>query len=237
MGFDLLGRLARQAGLTNGDLFSDRTLRAIKHGDVHVTRGQWAAYLPADVRAFLQPLTVLYDQTIAHKKGVIQLAMHLGLTFTRYPKTGPLTGVTLQKKQGNKLQYSITFCNKAAEVARVRQGRTLTRLEATTVREQVRFDVTVHSAGVLTLIGEARRRSPQLLLRRPGYLDAKSAQRLLTEASHARPCGCSRGDDWAVALEGVGLRAAQAALGEVQDRHRPALCLLSGPGLLRTQTT
>src|SRR5271166_359900 len=171
MGLHLLPQLARQAGLTNGEVFSDRTLRAIKDGDVHVTRSQWAAYLPADVRAFLQLLAVLYDQTIAHKKGIIQLATHLGLTFTRYPDTGPLTGVKLQKYQGNKLQYSISFYDKAVEVARMRQGRSLTRLEATTVRHHVRLDGTVHSAGVLTLVGEARRRLPQLLKRRPNYLD------------------------------------------------------------------
>ena len=181
MGLDLLPQLARQAGLTNGDLFSDRTLWAIKHGDVHVVRGQWAAYLPADVRAFLQLLVVLYDQTIAYKQGIIQLATHLGLTFVRYPPTGPLTGVKLQKYQGNKLQYSVSFYDKAVEVARMRQGRTLTRLEAETVRDHVRLDVTVHSAGVLTLIGEARRRLPRLLQKHPNYLDAKSAQRFLTE--------------------------------------------------------
>src|SRR5260370_21520799 len=47
MGLHLLPELARQAGLPNGDLFSDRTLRAIKDGDGHVTRSQSAAYLPA----------------------------------------------------------------------------------------------------------------------------------------------------------------------------------------------
>ena len=185
MGLRLLPELARQAGLTNGDLFSDRTLRAIKDGDVHVTRSQWAAYLPADVLAFLQLLVVLYNQDIAHKKGIIQLATHLGLTFTRYPPTGPLTGVTLQKHQGNKLQYSMSFYDKAVEVARMRQGRTLTLLEAATVRSHVRLDVTVHSAGVLTLIGEARRRLPQLLQKWPKFLDAPSTQRFLTEEPRA----------------------------------------------------
>jgi hypothetical protein len=181
MGLDLLPQLARQAGLINGELFSRQTLRAIKDGDVHVVRSQWAAFLPCDVRAFLQLLVVLYDQTIAYKKGIIQLATHLGLTFTRYPATGPLTGVKLQKYQGNKLQYSVSFYDKAARVAQMRQGRSLTLLEATTVRSHVRFDVTVHSAGVLTLVGEARRRLPQLLKKHPNYLDAKSAQRFLTE--------------------------------------------------------
>lgn len=184
MGLRLLTELARQAGLTNGEVFSDRTLRAIKHGDIHVVRSQWAAYLPAEVLAFLQLLVVLYNQDIAHKKGMIKLATHLRLTFKRYPSEAAraLTGVTLQKKQGKKLQYSITFYNKAVEVARMRQGRTLTLLEAATVRDHVRLDVTVHSAGVLTHIGEGRRRLPQLLQKHPGYLDAGSAQRFLTEA-------------------------------------------------------
>ena len=183
MGLHLLPQLARQAGLTNGELFSDRTLRAIQEGDVHVTRSQWAAYLPAAVRAFLQLLVVLYDQTIAHKQGIIQLAEHLRLTFKRFPPEAAraLTGVMLQKKQGNKKQYSISFYDKAVEVARMRQGRTLTRLEAAIIRRHVRLDMTVHSAGVLTLIGEPRRRLPRLLQKRPNYLDAKSAQRFLTE--------------------------------------------------------
>jgi hypothetical protein len=182
LGFHLLEQLAQQAGLTTGKLFSPRTWQAIADGDVHVVRSQYAAYLPADVRAFLQLLTVLYEQTIAHGKGIIQLATHLGLTFTRYPPTGRLTGVKLQRHQGNKLQYSFSFYDKAVQVARMRQGRTLTPVEAAMVRRHVRFDVTVHSAGVLTLVGAARRRLPRLLATRPGYLDANSARRFLTAA-------------------------------------------------------
>ena len=62
----------------------------------------------------------------------------------------------------------------------MRQGRSLTRLEAKTVRRHVRFDITVHSAGVLTLIGEARRRLPQLLEKNPEYVDASLPERFLT---------------------------------------------------------
>ena len=181
MGFDLLGQLAEQAGLVSGDLISLRTWQAIEDGDVHVARGQWAGYLPADVPEFLQLLDVLYNQTIAHKKAIIQLATHLGLEFTPYPPTGRLTGVKLVKHQGSKRQYSVSFYDKAVHVAQMRQGRTLTKIEAETVRRHVRVDITVHSAGVLTLVGEARRRLPQLLAARPKYLDAKSAQRFLTE--------------------------------------------------------
>ena len=167
MGLHLLPQLARQAGLTNGELFSDRTLRAIKHGDVHVVRSQWAAYLPADVRAFLQLLVVLYDQTIAHKQGIIQLATHLGLTFIRYPPTGPLTGVKLAEAirgtSCNILSPSTTRRWRSLGCARVALSRGSRR---TTVRRHVRLDVTVHSAGVLTLVGEARRRLPRLLQKR-----------------------------------------------------------------------
>jgi hypothetical protein len=183
LGFDLLGQLAQQAGLVGGELFSPQTLQAIQDGDVHVTRSQWAGYLPAVVPAFLQMLVVLYEQTIAHGPGIIQLATHLGLTFTRYPPqtNRPLTGVLLQKRQGNKLQYSLSFYDKAARVAQMRQGRTLTRIEHSTIRRHVRFDVTVHSAGVLTLVGEAIRRLRQMLPEKPRYF-RKFARRFLTEA-------------------------------------------------------
>jgi hypothetical protein len=123
--------------------------------------------LPCDVPKFLQLLVVLYKQTITHGKGIIQLATHLGLTFTRYPPTGPLTGVKFQKRQGNKLQYSLSFYDKAVSVARMRQGCTLSQVEATMVRSHVRFDVTIHSAGVLTLVGEACRRLREMLKKRP----------------------------------------------------------------------
>jgi hypothetical protein len=183
LGFVLLGQLAQQAGLTSGAVFSPRTLQAIQDGDVHVSRSQWAGYLPAVVPAFLQMLVVLYEQTIAHGPGIIQLASHLGLTFTRYPPqtNHPLTGVMLQKRQGNKLQYSLSFYDKAARVAQMRQGRTLTRIEDITVHRHVRFDVTVHSAGVLTLVGQAIRRLRQMLPEKPHYF-RKFARRFLTEA-------------------------------------------------------
>jgi hypothetical protein len=180
MGFDLLGQLAQQAGLTTGEVFSPRTLRAIKRGDVHVTRSQWASYFPALVPVFLQTLPGLYEQTIAQGRGIIQLATHLGLSFKKYSRkaTNALTGVLLQKRQGNKLQYSLEFYDKAARVAQMRQGRSLTPVEANTVRRHVRFDVTVHSAGVLTLVGEAIRRLRHMLPKKPRYF-RKFAQRFL----------------------------------------------------------
>jgi hypothetical protein len=183
LGFHLLGQLAQQAGLISGEVFSPQTLQAIHDGDVHVTRSQWAGYLPADVPAFLQMLVVLYEQTIAQGQGIIQLATHLGLTFTRYPPqtNRPLTGVMLLRRQGSKLQYSLCFYDKKARVAQMRQGRTLTRIEDSTIRRHVRFDVTVHSAGVLTLVGEAIRRLRQMLPEKPHYF-RKFARRFLNEA-------------------------------------------------------
>jgi hypothetical protein len=182
MGFDLLGQLAQQAGLTTGEVFSPRTLRAIKRGDVHVVRSQWASYLPADVPVFLQTLPVLFEQTIAHGPGVIQLATHLGLSFKKYSRTAtrPLTGVLLQKHQGNKLQYSLGFYDKRARVAQMRQGRSLTPVEGNTIRRHARFDVTVHSAGILTFVGEAIRRLRQMLPEKPQYF-RKFARRFLNE--------------------------------------------------------
>jgi hypothetical protein len=138
--------------------------------------------LPAAVPAFLQTLVVLYEQTIAHGQEIIQLATHLGLRFKKYSRkaTRALTGVILQKRQGNKLQYSLEFYDKAARVAQMRQGRSLTKTEHAIVRRHVRFDVTVHSAGVLTLVGGAIRRLRQMLPEKPRYF-RKFARRFLNE--------------------------------------------------------
>lgn len=183
MAFELLGQLAQQAGLISGELFSPWTLQAIQDGDVHVVRSQWAGYLPADVPAFLQTFPVLFQQTIADGPGIIQLATHLGLRFKKYSRkaTRALTGVILQKLLGNKLQYSLEFYNKAARVAQMRQGRTLIPTEVATVQSHVRFDVTVHSAGVLTLVGEAIRQLRRLLPEKPQYF-GKFAPRFLDQA-------------------------------------------------------
>ena len=62
----------------------------------------------------------------------------------------------------------------------MRQGRSLTPTEVATVRRNVRFDVTVHSAGVLTLIGAAIRLLPHLLKKRPQYFGGFE-QRFLNE--------------------------------------------------------
>ena len=92
MGFHLLEQLAQQAALIKGKLFSRRTWQAIEDGDVHVIRSQWCAYLPSsDVSTFLQVITVLFDQTIAHGKGIIQLASHLGFKCTVFHHPQPTT--------------------------------------------------------------------------------------------------------------------------------------------------
>jgi hypothetical protein len=51
MGFDLLNQFAQQAGLATRELFAPRTVHAIKEGEVHVVRSQWAAYFPANVQS------------------------------------------------------------------------------------------------------------------------------------------------------------------------------------------
>ena len=73
----------------------------------------------------------------------------------------------LQKRQGTKLQSSFVFYDKAVQVAQMHQGQSLTEVEASTVRGNVQFDISVHSAGVLTLIGEARRWLPRLIEENP----------------------------------------------------------------------
>lgn len=53
------------------------TWQAIEEGDVHVIRSQWCAYVPSsDVSTFLQVLAVLFDQTIADGREIVQLASY-----------------------------------------------------------------------------------------------------------------------------------------------------------------
>jgi hypothetical protein len=64
--------------------------------------------------------------------------------------------------------------------------------------------------------------------RRPGH------RGLVPDGARRGRLGGCAGPRGAV-FEGVGLRAAQAAPGHPQDRHRASLCVLPRPGLFRTQ--
>ena len=167
MGFDLLEQLNQQATKTRALLFHPNTRALIRRGDVHLMRAQWCAYLPTtDVPSFLQTVGLMYDHAIAEGKGIVRVARHLGLSFKYYPEAADAcdtTGVMLIKSHGKKPLFSLVFYDKRQRVADMKQGKSLSAEETATIRDNVRFDITLHSAGIVALVGEARRRLQKLI--------------------------------------------------------------------------
>jgi len=173
LGFDLLEELHQQVTQSKALLFDPSTRSSIRDGDIHLVRAQWCAYLPTpDVPSFLQTVGLMYDHAIAEGKGIIRIAKHLGLSFKYYPEgadPGDTTGVMMIKSHGNKPLFSLVFYDKQKRVADMRQGKTLSPDEIATVRGNVRFDVTLHSQGILALVGLARKRLKALTKVRPSF--------------------------------------------------------------------
>jgi hypothetical protein len=160
LGFNLLDELRQQAMGTKHSLFRRNTSSAIDSGDFHLVRTQWCAYLPTPhVPQFLQVLTALTGHHIRRGTGMIHLADHLGFSFVkfRHEKTDDLTGVLLKKKHGKKPLFSLNFYDKRKRIADMKQGKTLLPAEVATIRENVRFDITAHSEGVIAIAEAARR--------------------------------------------------------------------------------
>lgn len=165
LGFNLLEELCQQARSTNSLFFRRNTRAAIDSGNFHITRAQWCAYLPApDVSQFLLFLTTLTGHHIRRGTGIIHLADHLGFSFEKYrnKKTDNLTGVLLKKKHGKKPLFSLLFYDKRKRIADMKQGKTLLPAEVATIRENVRFDITAHSEGVVAIAKAARQRLRRL---------------------------------------------------------------------------
>jgi hypothetical protein len=186
MPFRLLSLFALQASLTKQEVFGERTLQAIEAGDIEVIRTQNCCYYPTpDVSVFLQTFAVLFDQTIADGKGIRQLAHHLGLRFSLFthPTNHLVTGVMLQKIQGTKILWSFVFYDKRVRVAQMRQGKSLTAVETTTVQQNVRFDITVHKLAIVPgIINPARKVLPDLRRINPRWFEKLDAERFLTES-------------------------------------------------------
>ncbi len=176
LGFNLLEDLCQQVMSADRPLFHPDTRALIDSGAIHLIRVQWCAYLPTtDVPRFLQRLTALTGHHISRGKGLIHLADHLGFSFEPHKherkKTDDLTGVTLKKKHGNKPLWSLVFYDKQKRIADMKQGKTLAPAELATIRENVRFDITAHSEGVIAIVKAARNRLRRMLKRgivRPG---------------------------------------------------------------------
>ena len=162
LGFVSLEELWRQASGSSERLFDRATWERIDDGEVHVVRAQFCAYLPApDVPEFLKGLAVLYGQTIACGRGVVNLARLQGLEFEKQPYVEPgsseVTGVTVIKRQGKKPSLSAVFYNKERRLRQTRQRKGLPKLKEATVIENVRLDGTLHSLGVMAVVRRARR--------------------------------------------------------------------------------
>jgi hypothetical protein len=175
LGFDLLEELHDQATTGAETLYQPATVAAIRSGDFHLIRAQWSAYLPTpDVPTFLQVVGALYSHTISRGKALIQAANYVGLSFDLYPKAKiePVSGVMLIKKHGKKSLFSLVFYDKRKRIAQMKQGKSLLPAEATTIRENVRFDITAHSLGIEGIVKAAQ--APQASKRTRGWFPRRS---------------------------------------------------------------
>jgi hypothetical protein len=143
-------------------LFDAATKRVIARGDVHLVSVQYAATKAVtNVTDFLQVGTVIYGQTIARGKGIVNNAKHLGLRFKPFhprnqdPNENWLSGFMLQKLHGKKLHLSVAFYDKLVRLQQMHQEGALSLVEAQTVDRSVREDITAHSSFVLTIVAAA----------------------------------------------------------------------------------
>ena len=172
LGFDLLDELYRQVLNASNSLYSACTRERVRQGRFRIFWAQWAAYLPtSDPVLFLQLIAVLYGQTIARGKGLIDLAAYLGLKRGRYTddETDEVKAVLLRKLHGNRPVYSIDFYDKRRRVSQVKQGRSLTDPEKETVDNCVRMDITAQSDGVVAICTAARSRLKKWRQSRLGF--------------------------------------------------------------------
>ena len=157
LGFAFLEAMSAPAAL-----FDAATKLAIARGDFHLVSVQYAATKAVtNVTDFLQVGTVIYGQTIARGRGIINNAKHLGLRFKplrsdQDSQDNRLSGFMLQKLHGKKLHVSVSFYDKLVRLQQMHQETTLSLVEAQTVDQSVREDITAHSSFVLTIVAAAR---------------------------------------------------------------------------------
>jgi hypothetical protein len=172
LGFDLVDELYRQVLNASDSLYSAHTRERVRLGHFRILWVQWAAYLPTpDPVLCLQLIAVLYGQTIARGKGLIDLAAYLGLKRGRFTddETHEVKAVLLRKLHGNRPVYSIDFYDKRRRVSQVKQGRSLTDPEKETVDQCVRMDITAQSDGVVAICKAAQSRLKKWRQSRLGF--------------------------------------------------------------------
>lgn len=103
----------------------------------------------------------LYCSRAADRGKSVALGEYLGFS-TNNPYKG-LTGVFLSKKQGNNPYLTVNVYDKKQSVANKKQGKTLTVFESEIVDKTLRFDITLHSAFLESMIKEAKKRLRELI--------------------------------------------------------------------------
>ena len=169
LGFAFLEAMSETGSL----LFDADTRLVIERGHFHLERVQYAAAKDVpNVTDFLQVGTVIYGQTKARGRGIGNNAKDLGLSFKPYAHPDPdeerLSGFTLQKKHGQTLHVSVLFYDKLVRQQQVHQAEILSLVEAQTVDQSVREDITAHSS-FIQYIAEAAQKK----LRRMSAADRK----------------------------------------------------------------
>ncbi len=134
-----------------------------------------------DVALFLQFVTLIFSQRIAMHDGVITIAEHLGLRFRAYTdeETHRVVGVLFEKRYGKNSVFSVTFYDKRKRVALMRQGKTLTEIEADIIANNVRVDMTLHGPGLIQMGGEAQGTFRRHRKKLPDFLEDLPAQQFL----------------------------------------------------------
>ena len=156
--FRFLEDIAAQITGDDAGLFEEETRRAIANGDFTVVHNQWCCYLPADVPSFLRVLSaIFYPRALTKTGGFVSLAEQMGMHFEdiRDERTGIVNSVLLEKRHGKNSAWSAVFYNKHSRVAHMRQGNTLAEDERDLIANNVRFDMTAHTIGIMRIIKAA----------------------------------------------------------------------------------
>jgi hypothetical protein len=156
--FRYLEDIAAQITGNETGLFEEQTRRAITGGDFVIVHNQWCCYFPADVSRFLQIISAIFHPRAGTVTGgFTTLAKQMGLIFDDVldERSGRVRAVLLEKRHGKNSAWSAVFYNKHTRVASMRQGKTLQPDERDLIANNVRFDMTAHTVGIMRIIEKA----------------------------------------------------------------------------------
>lgn len=148
--------------------FSKIVRRTIKLGDFKTANSQLVMLFGSTDKALdIGLLSSLYCSRLGARKKSKALGEYLGFSVNNvYPD---LSGVFLTKKQGNNPYLTINVYDKTQSVKNKKQGRTLTSVEKKVINETLRFDITLHSTMLESIIKEAMGKVPELCEIQPAF--------------------------------------------------------------------